>query len=138
MDMYCSSISKKTKKSSDDNMIPLINIIFLLLIFYMVAGTIEPSQVEDLELPKMSNERTTEKAAITLQITHKNAIYLNNKQHSLQSLALAIQRIKKPENSIINIHADHRVNAKQLDEVLNTLRENNAQQLALMSKKISK
>ena len=138
MDMYCSSISKKTKKSSDDNMIPLINIIFLLLIFYMVAGTIEPSQVEDLELPKMSNERTTEKAAITLQITHKNAIYLNNKQHSLQSLALAIQRIKKTEDSIINIHADHRVNAKQLDEVLNTLRENNAQQLALMSKKISK
>ena len=36
---------------SDDNLIPMINVVFLLLIFFMVAGTIRPSDPLPIDAP---------------------------------------------------------------------------------------
>lgn len=42
---------RRKKTSADDNMIPLINIVFLLLIFFMVAGKIVKQPDSAIELP---------------------------------------------------------------------------------------
>ena len=43
--------SKKPNSNSDDNLIPLINIVFLLLIFFMVAGQMQKPLATDITLP---------------------------------------------------------------------------------------
>ncbi len=49
---------------SDDNLIPMINVVFLLLIFFMVAGTIRPSDPLPIDAPQ-----TLSAAAKTAQPT---------------------------------------------------------------------
>jgi biopolymer transport protein ExbD len=39
------------KNDSDDNLIPLINVVFLMLIFFMVAGQIQKSDAIKLQPP---------------------------------------------------------------------------------------
>jgi len=45
----------KANKAGDDGMLPMINIIFLLLVFFMIAGQIVPRE-DNLELPASSSE----------------------------------------------------------------------------------
>ena len=48
--------TKSKKDYEDDGLLPLVNIIFLLLIFFMIVGVIEKNILKDnLELPKVSS-----------------------------------------------------------------------------------
>ena len=45
-------VTRKKREYDDDGLLPLVNIIFLLLIFFMIAGVIEKRIVkDDIELP---------------------------------------------------------------------------------------
>lgn len=50
-------VKKRHKNSMDDNMIPLINIVFLMLIFFMVAGQISQSEPVKVKLPSSVSEK---------------------------------------------------------------------------------
>ena len=45
----------RPKRQLDDSMVPAINIVFLLLIFFMIAGHIEARNA-DLQIPASSSE----------------------------------------------------------------------------------
>lgn len=126
-------LSPKKSKGTDDNLIPLINIIFLLLIFYMVAGQIQATHVQGLELAEMNNESVAQQAPMMLQITMDNELYLNGELYSPTELISAIQAQVKNNKTTINIHADFRLTAKQLDQTLSILRENEIQRIELIS-----
>ena len=50
--------TKKNREYGDDGLLPLVNIIFLLLIFFMIVGVIEKSIVkDDLSLPKVELDK---------------------------------------------------------------------------------
>lgn len=133
MNLRNSSLSPKLKQESDDNMIPLINIIFLLLIFYMIAGQIQATQVQGLELPEMSDKTVAQRAPMVLQITHNNKLYLNGENYPIDELAQVIQSQNKEQKNTVNIYADHRLHAKQLNEILDVLRAQDIEKIELIS-----
>lgn len=59
---------KPTPQRHDEMLIPLINIIFLMLIFYMLAGTIVASDKITVQPPVSSSETATETQRITLLV----------------------------------------------------------------------
>ena len=51
-------ITKRKREYEDDGLLPLVNIIFLLLIFFMIVGVIEKSIIkDDLSLPKVELDK---------------------------------------------------------------------------------
>lgn len=42
-----------------ENVVPLINVVFLLLIFFMLTGTLRPPEAAQQELPTTASESTT-------------------------------------------------------------------------------
>ncbi|PHR61078.1 MAG: hypothetical protein COA43_05405 [Robiginitomaculum sp.] len=72
--------------SNDDGMIPLINIVFLLLIFFMVAGTISASDAVMVTPPMSKAESPLNIEQMTVIIGHDNDIYLANEQITLEQL----------------------------------------------------
>lgn len=46
---------KVRRKSDDSGLIPMINVVFLLLIFFMVAGVVESSPPLDVSLPESTH-----------------------------------------------------------------------------------
>ena len=52
-------LKNKVKRDyEDDGLLPLVNIIFLLLIFFMIVGVIEKNILKDnLELPKVALDK---------------------------------------------------------------------------------
>ena len=119
------------KPSNEDNMIPLINIVFLLLIFYMVAGQIKTFQAEGIELPLSSQSISTERTAIQLQINNKNQIYFNEDIVTLGQFDAKLAALKDIK---ISLHVDKSITAEQLDTIMDILRKNRITTIKLHTK----
>ena len=114
--------SKLRRGSSDDNMIPLINIVFLLLIFFMVAGQMRAGLVGDITLPDANLETPTPPKAIAIQIDRGGQTYLFGTPTSIEDIQQQLQALPAEQPLNIALQADRELKAAQLDTLLAALR----------------
>lgn len=108
----------KPRPSRDLNMIPLINIVLLLLIFFLIAG--QQANTPEIQLPVSDSDRPIERHEITLALDPHNRLWLNGEQTGLEALGAALQAATA-EKTIV-LRADTDVTADSLDGVLDVLR----------------
>lgn len=122
----------KRRPISDDNIIPMINIVFLLLIFFMIAGQIKNPVNGDIHLPRTSLGSATEPTQLTLELDSQHHLFLNREPVERQHLdeKLGALLIGNDEVSLI---VDRRVKAAELDKVLAVLRKLGVANLTLYS-----
>lgn len=114
------------KSSSDDNLIPLINIVFLLLIFFMVAGQLKTAQSGAVQLPSSAHTTTSESQSIKIIINAQGEIFLNQADSdstpiSPQALSEYISNQSDPSPTSVSLYADRDLTAAQLHLALNAL-----------------
>ena len=79
--------SKSKKDYEDDGLLPLVNIIFLLLIFFMIVGVIEKNILKDnLELPKVTLDKFENKDIAKIFYDADKNIYLNDAPININDL----------------------------------------------------
>ena len=122
MSIFNQAQTQRRKTNSDDNLIPLINIVFLLLIFFMIAGKIEQIQDAGLTLPENSQTKPAVAQPITLQLSKDNEIHLNNEVVNFEELPDALTQLLQEHPANIAVRADKQVTYQDLDKVLDTLR----------------
>ncbi len=125
----------RRKSSSDENMIPLINIVFLLLIFFMVAGQIQAQDGSDIRPPVTSDLETDTPPMVDVQINRQNEIQLDGSSMSLEQLqaVMATERYADAEHLLIK--ADRDVKAADLGVLLDGLRESGIDSIRLLTEK---
>jgi len=101
----------KERQDPDINLTPLIDVVFLLLIFFMVSTTFTRESEISINLPESSAETTeTEQTTVDLSIDSQGRFYLNNKQvinTSINTLIKALKLvIKEPQEVSLIISAD--------------------------------
>lgn len=119
------------RNASDDNMIPLINIVFLLLIFFMIAGQIH-NLVPDMQLPTGESERQPAETSFKLSLSANNKLYLNGEEIQLEALSARLEGVEK-----IVLVIDRRLTAKDLDPLLNELRANSSAGVSLLLENVT-
>lgn len=84
------------RESVEINLTPLIDIVFLLLIFFMVSTTFDRQTKLKVQLPEASNESEQQlDASLVLAIDAKGKYYINDRQlvnTSLKTLKTALQK----------------------------------------------
>ena len=92
------------------NLTPLIDVVFLLLIFFMVSTTFDTTSQLKIRLPEASqNETLKEKAPLNLMIDAKGQFFLNARELSSQkseALSFALQRVLDGSDRPIVIQSD--------------------------------
>lgn len=63
------SRNRKRREFSDNGIIPLINIVFLLLVFFLLAGNVSPPEPMDITPPETSAAPDNPARAASLHIT---------------------------------------------------------------------
>ena len=69
--------SDSNKKNSDDNLVPLINVVFLMLIFFMVAGQIRATDAVPITPPDSLSEIKQDESPAIILVSTELGIYLN-------------------------------------------------------------
>jgi biopolymer transport protein ExbD len=122
---------KDKKEYDDDGLLPLVNIIFLLLIFFMIAGVIEKKIVRDnLELPSAELSRFENKEVTKIYIDKDNNYFLNDKITSNENI---ISHIKEKKIKEVILIADKFLLINDISKLLNNLHKNNVKNIKLLS-----
>ena len=123
--------TKEKREYDDDGLLPLVNIIFLLLIFFMIAGVIEKRFLKnDIEPPLVKLTKFENKDITKIFIDKNNIITLEDKVTTIENMNKDISSKKSKDFVII---ADKSLFVKDIIKILNKLHENDIKNIKLLS-----
>ena len=113
------SLRTRNKVSANFNMSSMTDIVFLLLIFFMLTSTLVSPNALKLLLPN-SKARTLEKQTLSVSITPEIDYYIGDKEIELENLEqeLKLQLTGQDEPAIV-LHADKTVDIEYAVKVMN-------------------
>lgn len=117
------AISSRNKVSMQFSMSGMTDIVFLLLIFFMLTSTLIAPNAIKLLLPKSSNQ-TAAKPMVTVSINSDLNYYLGTTMISFNQLEpLLDQELKFRVEPTISLHADKSVPIEHVVKVMNIARK---------------
>lgn len=112
---------------------PLIDVVFLLLIFFMVSSVFKKEELALLlSLPKSEQGQgeSKQKEFITIELS-KDEIALDNEKINLIELQEKLSKLEK--KILINLRVDGEVKYDRLVSILDILQKNNLENLSLIT-----
>jgi len=107
------------------SMSSMTDIVFLLLIFFMITSTLIHPNAIKLLLPQ-SNNQTSAKPVITVSITKNMEYYIESSRVDYSKLESVLQyRLKDVEDPTISLHVDKSIPVDEVVKVMNIARKNN-------------
>ena len=101
------------------NLVPLINIVFLLLIFFMLSSTLVTPDKFDIQLPESDKGDSHESVTIVILVRGDGTIAINNVATSLTELSgLLVSEIEAGAQPELMVRADALANTKDVVAVL--------------------
>ena len=123
--------TKVKREYDDDGLLPLVNIIFLLLIFFMIVGVIEKNIIkENLQLPRVSLERFENKEVTKIFLDAENKLFINDKNIDISQLKTEIKTLGSKDVVIV---ADKTLLYSDISRVLLELKKNKIDNIKLLS-----
>ena len=113
------SLRSRNKVNANFSMSSMTDIVFLLLIFFMLTSTLVSPNALKLLLPN-SKARTLEKQTLSVSITPEIDYYIGDKKIELENLEqeLKLQLTGQDEPAIV-LHADKTVDIEYAVKVMN-------------------
>jgi len=116
------NFKRKAHDDVDLNLTPLIDVVFLLLIFFMVTTTFEQETQLKIELPQASGEHKKAVKSLKVSIDSKNRFFINQKEvvnSGLETIKKALkQEAGEKENPPLLISADAQATHQSVMTVL--------------------
>jgi len=112
---------------------PLIDIVFLLLVFFMLTSTFLVPEAIELELPESSSATVTEITPITVSLNAAGELVLNGEAVSLDELRSAIKPLitENADDVAITLKSDAHTEVQQLLSVMDEIRAAGGSNVAL-------
>ena len=101
---------------------PLIDVIFLLLIFFMLTSSFVSQPGIPVNLPKALTGQMLKQKKIVLTITKDNVFYLDNQKMDMKELKVELKKMAK-SNEAVYIRGDEQVTLGSIAEVWDLCRE---------------
>ncbi len=115
------------------NMAPLIDIVFLLLLFFMLSSSfVRPAGIK-ITLPAARTAETQPKTALVISISKEdNKIYLSGRKVDLRNLLKALkEEVKGARRKSLIIRADKNINLGLAVKVMDIAREAKVKNLVI-------
>ncbi len=129
--------TQKRAFSSDDNLVPLINIIYLLLIFFMVAGRITASDVIPVNAPQSKAQTPQAEASVSLLVSASGDVYVESQAVEIEALTGLLQerlaQSANPDTFRVQVKVDAALTVQDLKTVLGSVRSTGLLRVSLLT-----
>ena len=123
--------NKDKREYEDDGLLPLVNIIFLLLIFFMIVGVIEKNIVRDnMQLPKVELDKFENKDITKIFYDADKNIFINDEIININDIGKKIKSLKVTDVILV---ADKSILISEINSVLLELNKNQITNIKLLS-----
>ncbi|MDD2278663.1 MAG: biopolymer transporter ExbD [Bacteroidales bacterium] len=118
------ALKRGSKVNPNFSMSSMTDIVFLLLIFFMVSSTLVAPNALKLLLPQ-SNSQTPAKAITTVSITEDLRFYIEQTPVSIYELETSLaQRLQGESEPTVSLHVHKSVPMEEVVKVMNIAKDN--------------
>jgi len=118
------NLRRRNKVTPEFNMSSMTDIVFLLLIFFMIASTLVSAEAIDLLLPK-STSKTTQTKSVSVSVDKNTNYYIDMKQVSKDLLeSELLTKLGGAEAPTITIRSDQDVEMKHVVYIMDIANRN--------------
>lgn len=127
-------LRRRSAPPEGENVLPMINVVFLLLIFFMIAGAIERADLFNVNPPVAGAAREADGDGGVLLVAADGRLALDGTPVSRDGLAdaLAAFRQARPE-AVLKVKADARTEALEVVGLLEDLRAAKVEKVVLLA-----
>lgn len=118
------ALKSRSKRSIEFSMASMSDLVFLLLIFFMMSSTMIAPNAIKLLLPQ-SNSQVQAKAVTTISIRSDLQYFIETTPVNYEQLELLLQaKMRGNSEPVISLHADKSVPVEQIVKVMNIAQRN--------------
>ena len=118
---------RRLSTQSTPNLIPMIDVVFQLVVFFMVSTTFIITPGISLVLPSSQTAEPVAMSKLVITVVARDEIYYNQEQHTLASLSsrlAEITEVEKEQIKTVILEGDRTISYSLLVEILDVLRIN--------------
>lgn len=131
-------INRSKRMTREISLIPLINLVFLLLIFFLVAGTIEKFDIIPVDVPVADSGKVLDEGQIVIVLGQYNEILLNDELVDIDELRARVTKMLADNpRKIISLKADSRLEASKMVAIMDLLRIAGGTNLSIVTQRLS-
>lgn len=124
--------TRPARRLDDDGVLPLINLVFLLLVFFMIAGQLKQTSPFEITLPVAKSNSTQSDTPLHIHLSASGQLAINNEIVSEEHLSVQLHQLQLPLSTAgVILQADSRVAARRVQDVLAILEQAGLQQVHL-------
>ncbi|WP_339862002.1 biopolymer transporter ExbD [Paremcibacter congregatus] len=129
---------KHAAKQNDDaeiDMTPMLDIVFIMLIFFIVTASFLKEAGIDINRPDASTAVKADKANIMIAVSEKNEVWMEKRRVDVRAVRANVERLRaeNPEGSVV-IQADVDAKAGVVMEVVDAVRMANVSDYVVATK----
>jgi len=119
------AIESRHKTNKNFAMSGMTDIVFLLLIFFMIASTLISPSARDVHLPE-SNNQTQSNPVVVVSIGQDKSIYVDDQEYSMGELEGVLRKKLEAygEAPTVRLNADRDLNMEEVFAFLNIAKRN--------------
>ena len=132
-------IKRRKRARNSMSITPLVDVVFLLLLFFALTLHFSPEEAISVELPTSSSAKQQAKTEIILTVPPEGVIRLNGKDVRSQSLETELASLRKiDEKQAVQVRADQEVEVGKLVAIIDAIRNAGFQHFDLMTQQVNR
>lgn len=131
-------IERRLKPRINVDLTPLIDVVFQLVIFFMISSTFKTTPGIELQLPESGSAETMAVAELTISIISENEIYVNKTLSSIQGMKTILEAElagTAPDQIQATLEADSEVPYQLVISVLDSMRASGVKEIGLATRR---
>ena len=118
--------------SDEINVTPLMDIVFIMLIFFIVTSTFVKEPGIDITRPEAVTAKERKLAGILVAVSSENEIWINKEKVPLDAVKVAVEKLKQenPKATAV-VQVDTGAQSRYLVEVVNQIRNAGVDEIAV-------
>ena len=121
--MRRSLISQAVEEKDEPNITPMLDVVFIMLIFFIVTASFVKEAGIDVNRPEAATAVKKERANILIAISDKGEIWINKRRIDVRAVQANVERLKaeNPQGTVV-IQADKKATTDVLIKVMDASR----------------
>jgi len=125
---------KRARQDGEENIVPLINIVFLLLIFFMLTGHLAAPEPFDIEPPESAADSDSGERIATVLVSTDGRVAIGGEETDMAGLSAAVTaKLKAIPDLVLHLKADGGADAGEVVTVMEVLRAAGISKLTLLT-----
>ncbi len=132
---------RKLSPQVDVNLVPMIDVVFQLVIFFMVSTTFILTPGISLVLPGSTTSEPVVMGKLVITVVSRSEMYLNKERCTIETLDKKLESLSGEERKAIRtvvVEGDRNVSYDLMIEILDVLRKNGFKGVNLKTREVSK